>query len=74
MGQSLVLLIGILIFITFIFLFWLFTRNYVKKEYGIKMWKNGSAKLSYWQAAILYSAGLTFVTMFILQWVEILKF
>jgi len=60
-------LIALLIFAIFIFLFWRITNKYTKKEYGTKMWKHWPAKLSYWQAAILYSTGFTVITLFILK-------
>jgi hypothetical protein len=50
------------------------TRNYAKKEYGKKMWKHGATRLSYWQAAILYSIGFTAITMFLLKWGNVLTF
>jgi hypothetical protein len=40
----------------------------------MKMWKHWPAKLSYWQAAIFYSIGFTFITMYLLKWGNVLTF
>ena len=74
MENKWILLITILIFVIFIFLFWMLTSGYAKKEYGAKMWKHWPARLSYWQGAILYSTGFTAITMFILNWINIFSF
>ena len=66
--------IVLLILIIFIFLFWILTSGYAKKKYGTKMWKHWPTKLSYWQAAILYSVGFTFITMLLLKWANVLTF
>jgi hypothetical protein len=68
------IIIALLIFIIFIFLFWKLTNGYAKKEYGKKMWKHWPTRLSYWQAAILYSMGFTGITLFLLKWVNVLSF
>jgi hypothetical protein len=70
MEKKWILLIAILIFLIFTFLFWRLTSGYAKKEYGTKIWKHWPAKLSYWQAAIFYSAGFTTITMFLLKWAK----
>jgi heme/copper-type cytochrome/quinol oxidase subunit 2 len=69
-----VVVIAILIFLVFAFLFWKFTNKDIKKEYGTKAWKHWPSRLSYWQAVILYSTGLTVITMFVLRWATILDF
>jgi len=69
-----VVIIALVIFVIFTFLFWLLTHRYAKNKYGTKMWKLGSARLSYWQAAILYSAGFTFITVYLLKWGNVLTF
>ncbi|MFD2561441.1 hypothetical protein [Aquimarina rubra] len=74
MEKKWLLLITILIFLLFTFLFWVLTIGYAKKGYGTKMWKHWPTRLSYWQAAILYSIGLTAITMFLLKWGNILTF
>jgi len=74
MEKNWIILISILIFLTFIFLFWKLTSGYAEKEYGAKMWKHWPTRLSYWQAAVLYSVGFTVVTVFILKWVNVLSF
>jgi heme/copper-type cytochrome/quinol oxidase subunit 2 len=74
MEKQWLLLITILLFLIFTFLFWKLTSRNAKKGYGTKMWKHWPTRLSYWQAAILYSMGLTAITMFILKWTTILDF
>ena len=68
MGKTGVLLVGILIFLIFIFLFWMLTRGYVRKKDGAKMWKHWPNRLSYWQAAIFYGFGFTIIIMILLKW------
>ncbi|RIA09178.1 hypothetical protein OE09_1007 [Flavobacteriaceae bacterium MAR_2010_72] len=65
--------IAISIFLIFIFLFWKLTSGYAKKGYGTKMWKHWPTRLSYWQAAILYSVGLTTLTMVLLKWSNVIS-
>jgi heme/copper-type cytochrome/quinol oxidase subunit 2 len=74
MEKEWMLLTMVLIFLTFIFLYWKLTRNYGKKEYGKKMWKHWPTRLAYWEGAVLYSIGLTLTTVFILKWVNVLPF
>ena len=74
MGKIEVFLIAILIFLIFTFLFWILTRGYAKKKYGTKMWKHWPSRLSYWQAAIFYSIGFTFIIMYLLKWGNVLAF
>ena len=74
MGNIWTILITILICITYIFLYWKLTRGYGKKEYGTKMWKHWPTRLAYWQGAILYSIGFTFLTVFLLKWINVLTF
>ena len=69
-----ILLLGLGIFVLCIVLFWVLTRRYVQKEYGKKLWKHWPSRLSYWQAAILYSAGATFLLLFLLKWGNVLTF
>ncbi len=74
MEKNWVILTAISILLIFIFLFWKLTHNYAKKEYGTKMSKHWPARLSYWQAAILYSTGFTIITLYLLKWGNILTF
>jgi hypothetical protein len=74
MGKIEVFLIAILIFLIFTFLFWILTRGYAKKKYGTKMWKHWPSRLSYWQAAIFYGIGFTFIIMYLLKWGNVLAF
>lgn len=69
-----IFLIVLLVFLTFIFLFWKLTRSYATKDYSSKIWKHWPTRLSYWQAAIFYSIGFTLVTVFILKWANVLTF
>jgi hypothetical protein len=74
MEKKWIFLIGILVFLIFIFLFWWLTSGYAQKKYGTKMWKHWPTQLSYWQVAILYSMGFTAVTLFLLKWGNVLSF
>jgi sterol desaturase/sphingolipid hydroxylase (fatty acid hydroxylase superfamily) len=67
MEKKWILLIAILIFLIFTVLFWWLTSGYAKKGYGKKMWDHWPTKLSYWQAAILYSIAFTAITMYLLK-------
>jgi len=74
MEKKWIFLIAILVFLVFIFLFWMLTSGYAKKESGTKMWKHWPTRISYWQAAILYSLGFTTITLFLLKWANVLTF
>lgn len=67
-------IIGVLIFLIGVFLFWKLSRGYAKKVYGEKMWNHWPTKLAYWQAAILYSVGFTAITMYLLKWGQVLTY
>jgi hypothetical protein len=74
MEKKWIVVIALLIFLVFIFLFWRLTRGYAKTGYGTKLWTHWPTRLSYWQAALLYSMGLTMITLFLLKWSKILTF
>lgn len=74
MGKIVIILIVLLIFLSYTFLFWKLTKSGVKKEYGLKMWKNWTVRLYYWQAAVFYSIGFTTITFYILKWTNVLSF
>lgn len=74
MDKTWILLTAALIFVLFIFIYWRLTHGYAKKKYGMKVWKHWPMRLSYWQSAVLYSVGFTFLTMFLLKWSDILTF
>ena len=74
MEKSTIVIIAILIFFVFTYLFWTLTSDYAKKEYGKKLWKRGATRLAYWEAAVLYSSGLTCITPFVLNWASVLTF
>ncbi|WP_290468636.1 hypothetical protein [Lacinutrix sp. MedPE-SW] len=65
---------ALLIFVTFIFLYWKLTREYGKNEFGSKLWRHWPTRLSYWQGAILYSVGFTFITVSVLKWINVLPY
>ncbi len=69
-----ILLIAILIFLVTAFLFWKLIGVDAKKEYGTKKWNHWPTRLSYWQGLVLYSAGFTFLIMFLLKWLNVLTF
>ena len=74
MEKTWIFIITLLIFGLFTFLFWAVTHRYVKKEYGMKMWKQWPSRLSYWQAAVFYSLGFTVITVFLLKWTRVWTF
>lgn len=74
MEKKWILVITILIFVLSIFIFWKLTSANAKKGYGKKMWKHWPTRLSYWQAAVMYSIGCTAIILFILKWTTILTF
>ena len=69
-----VLLIAIIIFLVFAYLIWRLTIGDLKKENGTTMWKHWPLRLYYWQGVVLYGVALTFVTMFLLKWANVLTF
>jgi hypothetical protein len=66
--------IAILIFLINIFIFWKLSKGPLIKEYGKAGWKNWRSRLYYWQAAIYYCTGGTFLILFLLKWANILSF
>jgi heme/copper-type cytochrome/quinol oxidase subunit 2 len=74
MENIIIIIIAVLIFLLYTFLFWKFTSGDVKREYGVKMWKNWTVKLYYWQAAVFYSLGFTAITLFLFKWGNVLNF
>ena len=72
--MKLVWITGILFFTVFIILFWKLTSEPLKKEYGLKMWKQWTSRLYYWQAAIYTCTALTLLVIFLLKWVNVLTF
>ncbi|MEM7086034.1 MAG: hypothetical protein AAF489_07620 [Bacteroidota bacterium] len=74
MEKTWVLIIAISIFLVGLFLFWKLVGVDAKKKYGTKMWKHGPTRLSYWQAAIFYSASFTILSMLLLKWGNVLTF
>lgn len=69
-----VLFVGIPIFLIVLFLFWKFTNQPIKEEYGEKMWKQGASRLSFWQFGIYASMGVTALVLFVLKWTEVVTF
>lgn len=67
-------ILAIALFLVLIFLFWLLTRGYMKKKYGIKMLQHWPTRLAYWQAAILYSLVFTFSIIYLLKWAGVFTF
>ncbi len=65
---------AILVFLGTIFIYWWIMRSYSKKELGKKMYKQGYARLYFWQGAIFTGTGVTFLVMFLLKWANILTF
>jgi hypothetical protein len=50
------------------------TIGMTKKQTSQKMWLVWGLRTMYWQAVILISGSLTYVTMMLLKWGNILKF
>lgn len=71
MEKNVVILIVVLIFLSFIFLYWKLTSKYGENK-DSKIWKHWPTRLWYWQAAVFYSLGLTFVTVYLLRWLNVL--
>ncbi|MCM4158224.1 hypothetical protein DHD80_19715 [Gramella sp. AN32] len=67
-------IIAISIFIITTFFCWKILSNYNKKQLGKKVSKQWNSKLYLWQGVIFSSTGLTFLTMFILKWTNVLTF
>ncbi len=67
-------IIAISVFVLSIFLFWKLTKGHFKKEYGKKIWKHWGARTFYWQGAIFVGTGVTFLTMFLLKYANVLTF
>jgi divalent metal cation (Fe/Co/Zn/Cd) transporter len=74
MDKFWILLIALLIFLVFTFIFWKLTGHFAKKEHGTKILNHWPTRLAHWQAAILYGAGLTVITIFLLRWLKVLTF
>ena len=72
MGNIFIIAIAIFLFITF--LFWRFTKEYFKKEYGERLWNHWSSRLFYWQGVIYTCTGITFVILYFLKWANVLTF
>jgi len=72
--SAITVIIAISIFLISFFIYWKVMSYYSKKEQGEKMYKQWNAKLYFWQGAIFTSTGITFLTMFILKWTNVLTF
>ena len=66
--------VAIPLIILFTFIFWKLTNGHLKKEYGDKMWKQGTTQLYYWQAALYISFGITMLILFLLNQAKLLSF
>ncbi len=60
------------LFTVFAYIFWKLTSDHLKEVYGVKNWQRWTTRLFYWQGAIYTSAGMTFLVMYFLKWVEVL--
>ena len=67
------LLIGIVLFVVFLLLFWVLTQKAMTKEYGEKMMRQWTSRLYYWQAGIYGSAVLSFLIMYFLVHMDIVQ-
>ncbi len=66
------LIIAIALFAVFIALITWVSWNYYKRQYSGKTWKIWGFSISYWEGIVTISCGLTILTIFILQWTNIL--
>ena len=62
------------IFLIINFIFYKSLNDYVKKEYGEKMWKIWGNKLYFWQSSIFVSTLGTALIMYLLKWSNVLTF
>jgi hypothetical protein len=67
-----IFLIAIVVFAGFALLLWKLTSKEAKTEYGTKLWKHWPTRLSYYQGLILYSTGLTLLSLFLLKWINLI--
>lgn len=61
------ILLAIAFFITFMFLYWKFTKRYVKNIHGKKMFNQWGTKMFYWTGNIMISGLLTVSTLLLLK-------
>lgn len=66
------LIIAIVLFGIAMFTYWKVTNGPLKKLYGDKTMKNWVTQTYYWQAAVFYSTGVTFVIMYVLRAFDLL--
>ena len=67
-------IIAIALFIIATFLFWRLTRDYYKRVYGEKVWKQWAIRLVYWQVVVYAGALITILIMFLFKWGNVLTF
>lgn len=74
MDKTWLLAIAIALFMAITFLYWKLTHKAAEKEFGKKMFKQGSSKLYYWQGAIYICTAGTVFTLFLLKCTNVLNF
>lgn len=67
-------ILAIALFLIITFLFWRFTSEHFKKEYGNRNWKQWGTRTFYWQGAIFVGTGGTLLIIFLLRWINVLTF
>jgi hypothetical protein len=68
-------IIAIVLFLIITFLYWKISRDYFKNEVVSKgMWKQWGTRLFYWQGVIFVGIGVTFLIIFLLKSINVLKF
>ncbi|WP_282019192.1 hypothetical protein [Salegentibacter mishustinae] len=72
--MELIGIIAISLFLIITFLFWRFTKDHFRQEYGQKRWKKWVTRTFYWQGAIFVGTGGAFLILFILKWTNVLTF
>lgn len=74
MGKIWIITIAIIIFLMINFLFYKSLNDYVKKEFGKKMWEIWGNKVYFWQSSVFVSTLGTVLIIYILKWANILTF
>ena len=69
-----IITIAVAIFLIINFLFYKTPNVYYKNEFGKKMWKQGGARVYFWQASIFVSTAGTALIMYLLKWSNVLTF
>ena len=67
-------IIAIFLFVLITFLVWKFSVGRYKREFSKKRRKLTGQRAFYWEGVLGISIGLTFLTLLLLRWVDLLTF